>query len=287
MPTRPLSPPWLAQVGARSGSTEFAFVVTDSSGARAGAIMCDSWWGGLVIDRLALLPEHRRGGLGGRLLHAALLRGMELGATVACLQTFDYQAATYYGRHGFGVDFVRSGFRDGRRFHYFSRPLRREDATGFTPADAPLPGGYTLAPAPHTAELVSWTREIFKAQAMEAFGDHARSTRWAFVARDATGGIVGSIDGPAFWGGCFIKHLIVAAHLRGTGVGTALVAAALTHARTALGCTVASVETMSFQAPRFWAKAGFTLDHTLGGWRDGAALLFYHLDLAPPPSTAS
>jgi len=239
-----------------------------------------------VIDRLALLPDHRRGGLGGRLVHAALRRGIELGATVACLQTFDYQAATYYGRHGFAVDFVRSGFRDGRKFHYFSRPLHAADMATFTPPEAPLAGGYTLSPVPHTPELVAWTREIFKAQAMEAFGDHARSTRWCFVARDTSGAIVGSIDGPAFWGGCFIKHLIVAAHLRGTGVGTALLAAALDHARSALGCTVASVETMSFQAPEFWRKAGFSLDCTLGGWRDGAALLFFH-KLLPPPTPIS
>lgn len=77
-----------------------------------------------------------------------------------------------------------------------------------------------------------------------------------------------------------IKLLIVSEAARHKGVGTLLVQRALEHGKQ-LGCTLACVETMSFQAPAFWPRFGFDEDVVRGGWRGGSALHYFSMPLVP------
>ncbi|MCU1384599.1 MAG: ribosomal-protein-alanine acetyltransferase [Acidobacteria bacterium] len=74
----------------------------------------------LHINNLAVLPEHRRTGIGSLLLTFVLNKGVELGATRATLEVRRSNGAArlLYGRFGFAVAGVRTD--------YYSKPV--EDA---------------------------------------------------------------------------------------------------------------------------------------------------------------
>lgn len=72
------------------------------------------------ISTFAVHPEHRRGGIGKKLLKAALMRGIGLGASIATLEvrTSNHAAVDLY--RGFGFEIV------GRRRNYYRD--NKEDA---------------------------------------------------------------------------------------------------------------------------------------------------------------
>ena len=76
------------------------------------------------------------------------------------------------------------------------------------------------------------------------------------------------------WGGLHIKYLVVDEKYRGQGIGRRLMEHALEYGK-ALGCSLAFVETMSFQAPEFYLKLGFKVDLKREGYTGGTS--FYYL----------
>ena len=75
--------------------------------------------------------------------------------------------------------------------------------------------------------------------------------------RDRGGGApLGGLRGRTSYGLLYIDLLFVPAHLRGGGVGAALVRAAEEEAARR-GCTMAMLFTFDFQAPGFYARLGY------------------------------
>lgn len=70
----------------------------------------------LHINNIAVRPAHRREGIGGALLRAALVGGARVGARLCILEVraSNYAAQALYERHGFRVA--------GRRTGYYSEP---------------------------------------------------------------------------------------------------------------------------------------------------------------------
>jgi len=79
---------------------------------------------------------------------------------------------------------------------------------------------------------------------------------WLF-ARDATGKVQGGIRGSTFWSWCSIDVLAVAEPYRGKGLGSRLLRRAEEIAR-ARGCIGIRLDTMSFQAPDFYRRLGYS-----------------------------
>lgn len=90
-----------------------------------------------------------------------------------------------------------------------------------------------------------------------------------FVARDASGTVVGGILGHTRWRWLYIAKLWVDESARGQGLGARLMEAAEELARSR-GCTDVSLDTFDFQARPFYEKLGYELFGTLEGYPPGS-----------------
>jgi GNAT superfamily N-acetyltransferase len=95
----------------------------------------------------------------------------------------------------------------------------------------------------------------------------------ALVIRDEAGDITGGLWGESFYDWFFVKLLIVPAALRGTGMGTKLLAEAERIA-TERGCAGIWLDTFEFQARGFYEKQGYTLFGTLPDHPRGMSRFF-------------
>lgn len=131
------------------------------------------------------------------------------------------------------------------------------------PDDRDDPIAITLEDNPAEADI----REIGRALSAHnaaATGDDAHR-RLAVFLRDRSGGLVGGLVGMTFWGWLAIDLFWVAEGLRGRGYGSRLLAMAEAEA-VRRGCTRALLDTLSFQAPRFYLARGYEVFGELDGF---------------------
>lgn len=93
-------------------------------------------------------------------------------------------------------------------------------------------------------------------------------TRFAVVARNERGGVVGGIRATAYWNYCFIELLWLSEEVRGTGVGSKLMERVEAYALER-GFEYVRTETTNFQAKPFYKKLGYEVfgeltDHPKG-----------------------
>lgn len=92
----------------------------------------------------------------------------------------------------------------------------------------------------------------------EGFTGKEVSRRYAVLARDSAGQVVGGLIAWISWGWCYIETLWLAEELRGRGVGRRLLEAGERHA-VELGADKAYLWTASFQSPKFYLANGYTV----------------------------
>ena len=91
----------------------------------------------------------------------------------------------------------------------------------------------------------------------EKVGDDGH-TPLNIVEYDADGNIIGGIIGGTYWGWMYVDILWVHEDHRGKGIGTKLLTEAETEAK-ARGCHHVHLDTMSWQAPDFYKKQGYSI----------------------------
>jgi GNAT superfamily N-acetyltransferase len=91
--------------------------------------------------------------------------------------------------------------------------------------------------------------------------------------RDGDGLIVGGLVGDVGLGWLSIHALWVAEDLRGSGLGTDILKAA-ENAAIKYGCHMAMLDTLSFQAPGFYEKRGYSRIGVVDGYRGGSQKIF-------------
>ena len=99
--------------------------------------------------------------------------------------------------------------------------------------------------------------------------------------KNDAGTIAGGLWGYTLFEWLHVQMLFVPVPLRGLGVGSALMAAAETEARTR-GCRGVHLDAFSFQAAPFYQKLGFTLFGKLEDCPPGYDRLFFHKRFASP-----
>ena len=106
-----------------SESKEFVVTLRDAKGRFLGGIYCVFYWQALFVKWVWLDDSVRKTGLGAQLMRDAEREGQRLGATMAHLDTFSFQARGFYEKLGYRVfgtlDYPGAGFQR----HYMSRLL--------------------------------------------------------------------------------------------------------------------------------------------------------------------
>ncbi|MDV2960937.1 GNAT family N-acetyltransferase [Shewanella algae] len=86
----------------------------------------------------------------------------------------------------------------------------------------------------------------------------------AAIARDSKGQLIGGVSGRSIYRQLLIEVVWVAKAHRGSGLGSRLMALCEQEA-IKRGCLAAQLDTLSFQAPAFYAKQGFEVVGSVSG----------------------
>lgn len=105
-----------------------------ADGALAGGLVGMTNWEWLYVDCLWVAEEHRRGGLGARLLRAAEEEAVRRGCRWSRLWTYDFQAPDFYPRQGYERWGVLDGYPPGHSQIWFRKDLVPHPASGSTPS---------------------------------------------------------------------------------------------------------------------------------------------------------
>jgi GNAT superfamily N-acetyltransferase len=104
--------------------TPLEFVVKDKIGKEIAGILAGiGYWNGLEIKILWVDKSHRNKGIGSKLLKYVEEVAKEKGATVAMLDTFDFQAEEFYIKNGYLPIGEIKDFPIGHKRIYFSKKL--------------------------------------------------------------------------------------------------------------------------------------------------------------------
>lgn len=106
----------------------------------------------------------------------------------------------------------------------------------------------------------------------ELDGVPADKKRWAFTMEDDDQQLAGGIGGHIKWNWMYIQHLIVVPEMRGKGVGKALLAKAEQLARD-MELKGIYLITLSYQAPAFYEREGFTVAGVIEDMPQGASMM--------------
>lgn len=116
---------------------------------------------------------------------------------------------------------------------------------------------------PSSADLDFLTQKINEELAADSFTILVRKE----------GKIVAGCNGSMICGSIYTDQLWVDPNLRNRGVGKKLMETVHEYGKKH-GCTLATVTTMDFQAPNFYAKLGYKIDFSKAGYSKGASCIF-------------
>ena len=104
--------------------TPLEFVAKDKNGIEIGGVLGGiGYWNGLEIKILWVKESYRKQGLGTKILNHIEKVAKEKGATIAMLDTFDFQAEDFYLKSGYEPFGELKNFPAGKRRIYFSKRL--------------------------------------------------------------------------------------------------------------------------------------------------------------------
>lgn len=102
-------------------------VIARAEGRLIGGLSGVTARGFLAVDLFWVTAGQRGRGLGSRLLQAAEVEARRRGCHAAFLDTFDFQARSFYERHGYRLFGELGGFPGGHRSFYL---VKRLEAAG-------------------------------------------------------------------------------------------------------------------------------------------------------------
>lgn len=118
--------------------------VYNAAGEAIGGLAALTYWGWLVVKLLVIDEGFRGNGLGKRLLDMAHAEARTRGCNRAHTATYDFQALTFYRRHGYTIVGELADYPDGYHYYWLRKDFEtdhdaHDDDTPALP-DATLPG---------------------------------------------------------------------------------------------------------------------------------------------------
>jgi GNAT superfamily N-acetyltransferase len=137
---------------------------------------------------------------------------------------------------------------------------------------------FSVVESPITTELTTMIDEGFRLYGIDATGFDIPLERVAFIAYDGEI-FAGAVTAHVLWGTLHIRNMFIDAAYRRQGLGTTLMTKTLDYGKEH-GCTVAFVDTMSFQALGFYLKLGFIHEFTRSGFAHNTVLYYLKKSLS-------
>jgi len=134
------------------------------------------------------------------------------------------------------------------------------------PTEAPLGVHLTLETEPRPEDIRFLDERLYEFN-VQATGISDGNLLGLF-ARANDGSLIGGAFGWTWGGCCYIRYLFVPANMRQRGLGTMVMRAVETEARSR-GCRQIVLETLDFQAPGFYRKLGFAVTGEVAEYPQG------------------
>jgi len=107
----------------RGSAHPFALFLRDEKHQIIAGCNGSVFFGVIYTDQLWVHPEHRKKGLGKRLMEQVHAYGTSKGCTLTTVANMDFQAPSFYQHLGYKVDFSRAGHHHGATCLFLSKPL--------------------------------------------------------------------------------------------------------------------------------------------------------------------
>ena len=108
------------------GHTPLNLIEYDADGSIIGGLLGGTYWGWLYIDILWVREDHRRQGVGSRLLTEAEKEAMRRGCHHVHVDTMSWQAPAFYQKHGYEVIGVLPDIPLGNQKYLLMKALQTE-----------------------------------------------------------------------------------------------------------------------------------------------------------------
>ena len=108
------------------GHTPLNLIEYDADGSIIGGLLGGTYWGWMYIDILWVREDHRRQGVGSRLLTEAEKEAIRRGCHHVHVDTMSWQAPMFYQKHGYEVIGVLPDIPRGNQKYLLMKALLAE-----------------------------------------------------------------------------------------------------------------------------------------------------------------
>ena len=108
------------------GHTPLNLIEYDADGSIIGGLLGGTYWGWMYIDILWVREDHRRQGVGSRLLTEAEKEAVRRGCHHVHVDTMSWQAPAFYQKHGYEVIGVLPDIPLGNQKYLLMKALQTE-----------------------------------------------------------------------------------------------------------------------------------------------------------------
>ena len=105
------------------GHTPLNIVEYDADGNIIGGILGGTYWGWMYVDILWVREDHRKKGIGSKLLSAAEKEAKSRGCHHVHLDTMSWQAPEFYKKHGYTVIGILPDIPSGNQKYLLMKEL--------------------------------------------------------------------------------------------------------------------------------------------------------------------
>ena len=109
------------------GHTPLSIVEYDEHGNTIGGILGGTYWGWMYVDILWVHENHRKQGIGSKLLSMAEQEAIRRGCHHVHLDTMSWQAPKFYKKHGYEVIGVLPDIPSGNQKYLLKKDLNSKD----------------------------------------------------------------------------------------------------------------------------------------------------------------